>query len=133
MSTQEKLFKTLVSKMICKKMSCSEERERNLLAFHGQSEFFYDMFCEAVYTLVSTNNISVISLDDFGRVQFDAAGDNCGVGQGLLCEKDVNISCDDIIVYVDLALSRLQNRLETPDGWIVPPHRQPLVRKIKLS
>ena len=133
MSTHEKLFKTLISKMICKKMPCSEEREQRLLAFYSQSEFFYDMFCESVYTLVSTNNISVISLDDFGCTQFDAAGDNCGAGQGLLYRKDITDSCDDIIVYVDLALSRLQNRLETPDGWIVPPHRKPLVRKIKLS
>lgn len=133
MSTQEQLFKTLVSKMICKKMPCSEERESHLLAFYGQSEFFYDMFCEAVYTLMSTNNISTISLDDFGLVRFDAAGDTCGVGQGLLQLKDITDSGDDIIVYVDLALSRLQNRLETPDGWIMPPRRQPLVRKIKLS
>ena len=133
MSTQEKLFKTLVSKMICKKMPCSEEREQRLLAFYSQSEFFYDMFCESVYTLVSTNNISVISLDDFGHTQFDSVGENCGVGQALLSQKDVACPSDDIIIYIDLALQRLQNRLEATEEWIVPHQRQARVRGIKLS
>lgn len=133
MSTQEKLFKTLVSKMICKTRPCSEEREQRLLAFYNQSEFLYDVFCESVYTLVTTNNIGSISLDDFGCTRFDSAGDECGAGQTLLSQKDVMASCDDIIAYVDLALNRLQNRLEVPEEWIIPQHRQPLVRKIKLS
>ena len=133
MSTQEKLFKTLVSKMICNKSPETNGREHRLLDFYNQSEHLYDVFCDAVYALVTTNNINTVSLDDEGHTRLNADGNIGGGRYLLLSNQDVVYGCDDIIVYIDLALSRLQKHLECADHLVMPTLSHGRIRRIKLS
>lgn len=111
MSKQEFLFKSLISKLICSKVASAEEREKRLLAFHGQSELYYDVFCDSIYILATNPNANSIFLDEFGYTHFECSNPNVFVYE-LLRKEDI-ISCnDDIILYVDLALGRLQCRLD---------------------
>lgn len=112
MSTQEKLFKVLVSELICTKMDLSEERENRLINFYNQAEYYYDTFCEAVYLLMTNDNIETISLDDFGYAHFNHIGDNNLIGHALLSKEDIINPSDDIILYIKLALRRLEARLQ---------------------
>lgn len=110
MSTQEMRFKVLVSEMICSKMDVSEEREKRLLNFYNNAEFYYDNFCESVYMLMTNNNVNNLSLDDFGYTHFDYIKNN-SIGYALLSKVDITNPSDDIIVYIELALKRLEARL----------------------
>lgn len=112
MSKQEMLYKTLVSKLICNKVTSSEEREKRLFTFYNQSEFYYDVFCESVYMLMTRNSVNTIYLDEFGYTHFEFPNDKI-VGYELLSKEDIISYNDDIILYIELALTRLQNQLET--------------------
>ena len=112
MSKQEILFKTLVSNLICSKVASVEEREKRLLTFYSQAELYYDVFCDSVYMLTTNPNVNSLFLDEFGYTHFECSNDKFFVCE-LLRKEDI-IGCnDDIILYIDLALGRLQYRLET--------------------
>lgn len=112
MSKQELLFKTLVSKLICKKVNSPEEQEKQLFEFYNQADFYYEVFCESIYMLMTRNSVNTIFMDEFGDTHLGYSNDNI-VGYELLCNEDIEDSNDDIIKYIQLALDRLQYRLDT--------------------
>lgn len=111
MSAEEKWFKALVTELICYKLDLSEEREQRLLGFHNQAEFYYGLFCESIYMLSVKNDIETISLDDFGYTHFNYINHDNIVGYALLSEDDINQPVEDIILYIRMALERLDKRL----------------------
>lgn len=133
MSTQEKLFTSLVSKLICKKVSFPAEREKQLISFYNLKELHYDNFCESVYILMSTNNISTISLDDFGYTRHDTLADANGIGYELLSKEDISSPYDDVIVYIELGLKRLQERLEVAEDLKKTLYHPVVNHEMKLS
>ena len=113
MSTQEMRFKALVSEMICCKLDLSEEREKRLLNFYNHAEFYYEVFCESVYILQTRNNVDSLSLDDFGYTHFNYINTDKLLGYALLTKEDIVNQNDDIILYIELALKRLEARLHS--------------------
>lgn len=109
---QEMLYKKLVSKLILNNEVSLKEKEFRLFNFLNQSDFYYDVFCESVYQLMTNDSVETISLDDTGypRVGFICL-DDYYVGFELLSKNDIESAEDDIIIYVNLALERLQYRL----------------------
>lgn len=133
MSTEEKWFKALVSELICYKMDLSEERERRLLNFHNQAEFYYDVFCESIYILSTRNDVETLSLDDFGYTQFNYINNDNIFGYALLSKEDIRNSNDDIILYINLALGRLEKRLHCASNVSTFGKKQADARKFKST
>lgn len=113
LTEQELLFNRLVSELITYKNISIEEKQVSLLNFLSQSEFYYDVFCESVYILMTNDSIDTLSIDNTGYSRFDiiVLNDDNFVGFELLTKEDIVSVNDDIIVYIDLALKRLQTRL----------------------
>lgn len=113
LTEQELLFNRLVSELITYKNISNEEKQVSLLNFLSQSEFYYDVFCESVYILMTNDSIDTLSIDNTGYSRFDiiVLNDDNFVGFELLTKEDIVSVNDDIIVYIDLALKRLQTRL----------------------
>lgn len=113
-SRQELLFKTLVTDLIRCKDIRMKEKEYRLVNFWNQPEFYYDVFCESIYMLMTDDSVDTLSIDDSGYSRFDiiVLADDFYPGFELLTKEDIRPDVDDLIVYVDIALSRLRNRLK---------------------
>lgn len=115
LTNHETSFRTLVSDLIrCKDISV-KEKDFRLLNFWNQSEFYYDIFCESIYMLMTDASIDSLSIDDSGYARFDiiVLSDDFYPGFELLTQNDIRSDVDDLIYYVDIALSRLGNRIST--------------------
>lgn len=115
LTNYELLFKTLVSDLIRSKDFHTGEKEHRLINFWNQSEFYYDVFCESIYLLMTEDSVDTLSIDDVGYSRFDVIvlSDDFFPGFELLTKADIRPDVDDLIVYVDLALSRLENRVKS--------------------
>ncbi len=109
---QETLYKKLVTNLICGKDISFKEKNFLLFNFLNQSEFYYDVFCDSVYLFMTNDSLETFSLDDSGYARFNFGKlDNCFVGLDLLVREDIVDSEEDIIIYINLALKRLERRL----------------------
>ena len=112
MTEQELLYKKLVTNLICVKDVPSKEKNFLLYNFLNQSEYYYDVFCDSIYILMTDDSVETLSLDDTGYARFNFVRlDDFFVGFELLSKKDIASPEDDVVVYINLALERLRNRL----------------------
>lgn len=111
--TEEELaFIKIFTRLICAKTTFEHEKERRMLEFITNSEFYYDVLCEAVYSVMTDNGVETLSLDEkgfsrlnlFSPLAFDA-------GFELLSKDDVSNPNDDVIVYINVVLQRLLQRV----------------------
>lgn len=111
--TEEELaFIKLFSRLICTKSAFNSEKERQLFEFIINSEFYYDVLCEAIYSVMTDDGVETLSLDDKGYARlnlFSPIGFDSGFE--LLSKDDVSNPHDDVIVYVNLVLKRLMQRV----------------------
>lgn len=111
--TEEELaFIKIFTRLICAKISFQHEKERRMLEFITNSEFYYDVLCEAVYSVMVDDGVETLSLDEkgfsrlnlFSPLVFDA-------GFELLSKDDISNPYDDVIVYVNVVIQRLLQRV----------------------
>lgn len=133
MFTQEMRFKALISELICYKMDLSEEREKRLINFHNNAEFYYDVFCESVHILLTRNTVETVSLDNFGYTHFNYINNDNILGYALLTKDDVVNPSDDIVTYIELALKRLEKRLHGASSVSMLSRKQYDTTRVKLS
>ena len=114
LSRQERQFRTLVSDLIRCKDIRAKEKEYRLINFWNQSEYYYDVFCESIHMLMTDDSIDTLSIDDGGYTCFDiiVLADDYYPGYELLTKEDIQAEVDDIIIYIDIALSRLDTRIK---------------------
>lgn len=114
LTNHEIRFRTLVSDLIRCKDTRARDKEHRLINFWNQSEFYYDVFCESIYMLMTDSSVDALSIDDAGYARFDiiVLADDFFPGFELLTKEDIRPDVDDLIVYVDLALSRLDSRIK---------------------
>lgn len=109
---EEKVFVKLFTKLICIRTSFDSEKERKMLEFITNSEFYYDVLCEAVYSVMTDDGVETLSLDEtgFSRLNlFTPLGFDAGFE--LLSKDDVSSPNDDVIIYINLILQRLMQRV----------------------
>lgn len=114
LTKHETRFRTLVSDLIrCKEIRV-RDKEHRLINFWNQSEFYYEVFCESIYLLMTDDSIDALSIDDAGYTRSDiiVLADDYFPGFEILTKEDICSDVDDLIVYVDLALSRLDSRIQ---------------------
>lgn len=114
LTAQELLYRSLVTKLICCGKLSDKEKNFRLANFWNQAEYFYDIFCESAYIMMTDDTVDALSIDDSGYARFDiiVLNDDFYVGFELLSKDDIQPDVDDVIVYIDLALSRLDSRLK---------------------
>ena len=114
LTNHELRFKTLVSDLIRCKDFHAREKENRLINFWNQSEFYYDVFCESIYMLMTDDSVDTLSIDDVGYSRFDVIvlSDDFFPGFELLTKEDIHPDVDDLIFYVDIALKRLDSRIK---------------------
>lgn len=113
LTSQEAMFRNLVSDLIRCKDIRAKEKEHRLINFWNQADYYYDIFCESVYMLMTESDVDALSIDDAGYSCFDiiVLNDDFYPGFELLTKADVRPDVDDLIHYVDIALSRLDVRI----------------------
>ncbi len=108
---EEKAFIKLFTRLICKRSAFEHEKERNMLEFITNAEFYYDVLCEGVYSVMTDDGVETLSLDEkgFSRLNlFSPLGFDAGFE--LLSKDDVSNPNDDVIVYINIVLQRLMQR-----------------------
>lgn len=113
LTNQEALFRALVSDLIRCKDIRAKEREHRLVNFWNQADYYYDIFCESIYMLMTDDSVDALSIDDAGYSRFDiiVLNDDFYPGFELLTKDDIRSDVDDLIYYVEIALSRLDSRI----------------------
>lgn len=121
-TNQEMMFRALVSELIRHKDVPEQDKEYRLVNFWNQPEFYYDVFCESIYILMIDDSIDSLSIDDSGYTRSDiiVLADDYFPGFELLSKEDMRDDVDDLIVYVDIALSRLSHRLKSNRAYPSP-------------
>ena len=61
---EEKAFIKLFTRLICSKSAFEQEKERKMLEFITNSEFYYDVLCEGVYSVMTDDGVETLSLDE---------------------------------------------------------------------
>ena len=114
LTRQETIFRTVVSDLIRCKDIRMKEKEYRLMNFWNQAEFYYDVFCESIYMLMTDTDVDALSIDDAGYTRFDiiVLADDYYPGFELLTRDDIRSDVDDLIYYVDIALKRLDSRIK---------------------
>ena len=111
--TEEELaFIKIFTRLICAKSVFEHEKERRMLEFITNAEFYYDVLCEAIYSVMTDDGVETLSLDDKGYARlnlFSPIGFDSGFE--LLSKDDVSNPCDDVIVYINVVLQRLLQRV----------------------
>ncbi len=133
MTAQEKMFKVLVSELICNKIDFSAEREKRLMTFYNHAEYYYEVFCESIHILVTNHDVTSISLDDYGFTRFGYIDNDTIIGYNLLSREDIVDASRDIIFYVELALARLQKRLNISDNVSAIKNQRSRYQMVKYS
>ena len=109
---QELLFTKLYSKLICSNSVFNHEKERKVMEFINNSEFYYDVFCEAIYSVMTDDRVETLSLDEKGHIRLNLCSPlPFDAGFELLSKDDVSNPNDDVIVYVNIVLHRLMQRV----------------------
>ncbi len=111
--TEEELaFIKIFTRLICMKTAFEYEKERRMLEFLTNSEFYYDVLCEAIYSVMNDDGVETLSLDEkgFSRLNlFSPLGFDAGFE--LLSKDDVSNPDDDVVVYINIVLQRLMQRV----------------------
>lgn len=109
---EEKAFIKLFTRLICTMSSYEHEKERRMLEFITNSEFYYDVLCEGVYSVMTDDGVGTLSLDETGFTRlnlFSPLGFDAGFE--LLSKEDVSNPDDDVIIYINIVLQRLMQRV----------------------
>lgn len=81
--------------------------------FHNR-ENYYDEFCNRIYDLSQNSRCLLLDSKGLTLLGNEAEADNSSKLCLLTCE-DMKGDCEDIIKYIDLALDRLEENLNSVD------------------
>lgn len=109
---QEIKFQNLIIKIIeYKNENSFEQRYQSLKEFYENEKTYYEIFCDYVYHFsVSTASESVV-IDPSGYPHLMLYPEKFSDYFVVLSEKDRMVYCEDIIVYIDIALNNLEGLL----------------------
>ena len=108
---QERKYRELILQAIVYQYKENSMRHSILNNFMENSRSYYEQFCDMVYQYVhsSSNNLFINNRG----VSFIDEPEDMEYSVFLVLSKDEKvIPCDDIIVYIDKALSKLQKQVE---------------------